>query len=85
MHTEAGSLDVAPVTPLNTDVLDTRATLIDDEVSGEAIGGELGPEGVDIVGLVVVGVARGDGIGAGGGESVVVGDVCRIELGNVAW
>jgi hypothetical protein len=83
--TETGSLDVAPVTPLGTDVLDTRATQIDDEVSGEAIGGELGAEGVDVVGLVVVGVARGDGVWAGGGEGVVVGNVYYIELGNAAW
>lgn len=76
-HTEAGSLDVAPVTPLNTDVLDTGATLIDDEVGGEARGCEHGAQGVDVVDLVVVGVAGGDRIRAGSGESVVVGDVYK--------
>jgi hypothetical protein len=33
--TEAGTLDVAPITPLASDVLNTRATLVNDEVSGD--------------------------------------------------
>lgn len=33
---EASTLDVAPVTPLLADVLDTSAALVDDEVGGEA-------------------------------------------------
>ncbi len=35
-HSETGTLDVTPVTPLAPDVLNTRTTLIDDEVSGES-------------------------------------------------
>jgi hypothetical protein len=38
---EPGALDVAPVTPLTTDVLDTRAALVDEEVCGEASAGKL--------------------------------------------
>jgi hypothetical protein len=49
--TEAGTLDVAPVTPLLTDVLDTRASLVDDEVGGEVVLRKQGSEGVDVVGL----------------------------------
>lgn len=41
---EAGALDVAPVTPLLTDVLHTGATLVDDEVGGESGGSEKGRE-----------------------------------------
>jgi hypothetical protein len=32
--TEAGAVNVAPVTPLITDVLDTRAALVDEELGG---------------------------------------------------
>lgn len=34
-ETESGLVNVAPVTPLLADVLDTGAALVDDEVSGD--------------------------------------------------
>lgn len=36
VRSEAGTLDVTPISPCTSDVLDTRATLVDDEVSGES-------------------------------------------------
>jgi hypothetical protein len=58
--TEASTLNVAPVAPLVTDVLDTRATLVDDEVGREALAAECGRELLDEVDLIVVRVrARG--------------------------
>lgn len=73
--TETSTLDVAPVTPLLTEVLLTGTTLVNDEGGGEALGLEFGGEGVDVVDFVIVSVALGNGVGGGGGESVVVGDV----------
>lgn len=51
---EACADDVAPITPLRADVLDTGTALVDDEVGREAVLGEEGAEGIDVVGLVVV-------------------------------
>lgn len=42
--TETSALDIAPVAPLISDVLNARATLVDDEVSREATAAELGSE-----------------------------------------
>lgn len=53
--TEAGVVDVAPVTPLLADVLDTGAALVDDEVRGEALLGQQRREGVDVELLIVAG------------------------------
>lgn len=36
VHSETGTFDVTPISPCTSDVLDTRATLIDDEVGGES-------------------------------------------------
>lgn len=43
-RTEAGTLHVAPVTPDGTDALDTGTALVDNELGGEAGGGEDGRE-----------------------------------------
>lgn len=40
MRSEASTLDIAPISPRVTDVLDTRATLVDDEVGRESTGRE---------------------------------------------
>ena len=74
--TEAGLVNIAPITPLLTDVLDTRATLIDDEVGREALLCQKRGKRIDVVDLIVVRVTLGDGVGGGGREGVVVGDVC---------
>ena len=75
--TEAGALDVAPVAPLLTEVLLAGAALVDDELRGEACGGEHGSERVDVVRLIVVRVALRDRVGRSGRERVVVRDVGR--------
>ena len=62
---ETGTLDVAPVTPLLTDVLDTRAPLVNDEVSRETALRQHGCKGLNVEELVVVGVALSDGVGSG--------------------
>ena len=53
--------------------------LVDDEGGGESLVLEFGREGVDVVDFVVVLVPLGDGVGGGGGEGVVVGDVWEKE------
>jgi hypothetical protein len=58
--TEASTVDVAPVTPGVTDVLNARAALVDDEVGGER--GQEGSESIDVVDLVVVVISLGDGV-----------------------
>ena len=73
--TETGTFDVAPVAPLLAEVLLAGTALVDDEGGGEPLVLEFGREGVDVVDFVVVLVALGDGVGGGGGEGVVVGDV----------
>lgn len=57
---ESGTLDVAPVTPGSTDVLLTRASLVNDKVSRH--GSQKRSQGTDIVDLVVVGVPGSDRI-----------------------
>ena len=44
LRAKAGALDVAPVTPLLADVLDTRTALVNDEGRGEALLLENGSE-----------------------------------------
>jgi len=73
--TKAGTLDVAPVTPLLPEVLDTRTPLVDDEVRREARAGEQWRQRLDVEDLVKVGVARGDWVGAVRRKRVVVGNV----------
>ena len=73
--TETGTLDVAPVAPLLAEVLLAGTALVDDEGGGEPLVLEFGREGVDVVDFVVVLVPLGDGVGGGGGEGVVVGNV----------
>lgn len=73
--TKAGTLDVAPVAPLVTDVLDTGTALVDDEVSVPAGAQELGSDGLDVVDLIVVRVALSDWVGGSSDKGVIVGDV----------
>ena len=55
---ESSSLDVAPVSPGLTDVLDTGTALVDDEVGRE--GAQERTQSFHVVLLVVVAVSRGD-------------------------
>ena len=57
---ESCTEDIAPVTPLITDALHTRTALVDDEVSGESIHER--SESLDVVHLIVVVIARRDGV-----------------------
>ena len=59
--------------------------LVDDEGGGEPLVLEFGREGVDVVDFVVVLVALGDGVGGGGGEGVVVGDVWGKKGEKIGW
>ena len=81
---EPGALDVAPVAPLVADVLHAGPALVDDELRGEARGGEHRPERLDVQQLVVVRVALRDRVRRRRLERVVVRDVWRAHGMSVA-
>lgn len=76
---EAGTVDVAPVTPLLAETLDTVAASVDDGVVGHAGGLEALAKGVDVSALVLARVV----LGVGGGGELAGGQVPGVPAGHV--
>ena len=76
MSAEPGTVNVAPVTPGATDVLTTRATLVNNKGGVPTSGPQDRSEGFNVVDLVVVGVGGSDRVRRRSAEGVVVGNVC---------
>ncbi|KAK4665535.1 hypothetical protein QC763_0063480 [Podospora pseudopauciseta] len=76
---EAGTVDVAPVTPLLAETLDTAAASVDDGVVGHAGGLEALAKGVDVSALVLARVV----LGVGGGGELAGGQVPGVPAGHV--
>jgi hypothetical protein len=78
-HTEAGAVDVAPVTPLLAKPSDTVAGGVDNGLAGHASGLELGREEADVellvLGLVVLAVGGAGELAGAQVEGVPAGDV----------
>jgi len=62
---ETSVVDVAPITPGVADVLDTRSSLVNDEVSREVILCQKGCQGGYVEHLVVIWITGGDRISGG--------------------
>lgn len=54
LSTESCTIDVTPITPLISNVLNSGTALVDDEVS---VPGEEGSESLDVMNLIIVAVA----------------------------
>jgi hypothetical protein len=78
-YTEAGALDVAPVTPLLAETLDTVAGCVDDGLAGHAGGLELGGDHGDVELLVLrLVVLRVSGFGELAGGKIVCVPACNV-------